>query len=279
MAQRDDADAPWLAEVESDGHASTLVSRGRFIGGVTMFVLLLLLIVIGIYVITTTKQDGATGTPVTRAEDAPLITADPGPNKVRPADKGGSPTDQGSIYGVSKGNDEKGTLDPATMPEEPGPRPGAAPVPLLPGDETLRAIPPAPVVAAPNQVPPPAVAPSSRSKAGATAAVPVIKSAPVVAPIRPPAASSLVPAVPTTVGGGTVLQLGAFSSAGKAEQAWKSLSSRFAYLAPLSKRIEAVERDSGTLYRLRASGSADPAEAARACAMLKVAGEACVVVK
>lgn len=287
--RRDEDDAPWLAEVESDGHASTLVPRGRFIGGVTLFVLLLLVVVIGIYFITTTKQDGASGTPVSRAEDAPLITADPGPYKVRPTDAGGMTVEGGTVYGIGNGDNPRGELDGGTMPEEPGPRPGEEPVALLPGDETLRAIPPAPAAAgaaaqsrpappAPAVVAPaaslsaqPGVPPVARPKPGASTTVPLVKTPP--APVLRP-----MPA-PVVANGGTTLQLGAFSSSGKAEQAWKSLSTRFSYLAPLGKRIEPVEHDTGTLYRLRATGSADPAAAAQACAMLKVAGEACVVVK
>jgi cell division septation protein DedD len=288
MARRDDDEAPWLAEVESDGHTSTLVPRGRFIGGVTLFVLLLLLVVIGIYFITQTKQDGATGTPVARAEDAPLITADPGPYKVKPADPGGLeiPGADGAVHCASKGDcADESTID-INMPEEPGPRPGDAPVELLPPGDQLPAIPPAaavarpavpaaPVVSAPKAavaVPPVATVPP-RPKPGASTTVPLVKT-PAAAPPRPAPATVAAPA-----SGGTTLQLGAFSSAAKAEQAWKSLSTRFAYLAPLNKRIEPVERETGTLYRLRASGSTDAAAAAHTCAMLKVAGETCAVVK
>jgi cell division septation protein DedD len=285
---RDDDEAPWLAEVESDGHTSTLVPRGRFIGGVTLFVLLLLLVVIGIYFIAQTKQDGATGTPVERAEDAPLIAAEPGPYKVKPADPGGLkvPGFKDTMHCISEGNCPEPVDINGPMPEEPGPRPGEAPVELLPPGDELPAIPPAapvarpaapaaPVVSAPKPtvaVPPVATVPP-RPKPGASTTVPLVKAT-VAAPPRPVPAPAATPA-----SGGTTLQLGAFSSASKAEQAWKSLSTRFAYLAPLSKRIEPVERDTGTLYRLRASGSPDAAAATQTCAKLKVAGETCAVVK
>ncbi len=284
MARRDDDEAPWLAEVESDGHGATLVERGRLIGGVTLFVLLLLLVVIGVYVITQTKQDGATGTPVARAEDAPLITADPGPYKVAPADPGGLDVDvtmkaancarTGDCLGPGPLNGD--------LPEEPGPRPGEEPVALLPDGEALPAIPPpapqaAAAPAAPMAAPPVAQLPAkppAKPKPGAATTVPVIKAPLTTAPPKAAAAPAPAPA-----SGGTVLQLGAFSSAAKAEAAWKSLSGRFGYLAGLNKRIEPVERDTGTLYRLRASGSADAATAAATCARLKVAGESCAVVK
>jgi cell division septation protein DedD len=285
MARRDDDEAPWLAEVESDGHTSTLVPRGRFIGGVTLFVLLLLLVVIGIYFIAQTKQDGATGTPVERAEDAPLIAAEPGPYKVKPADPGGIKTDPGSVYEAGDGVNTPGYINPNSLPEEPGPRPGEEPVALLPPGDELPAIPPAapvlrqavpaaPAVSAPKPaatIPPVATVPP-RPKSGAATTVPLAK-APTAAPAQ------AAPAQAASAGGGTTLQLGAFSTSAKAEQAWKSLSTRFAYLAPLGKRIEPVERDTGTLYRLRASGSPDAAAAAHSCAMLKVAGEPCTVVK
>ena len=246
MARRDDDEAPWLAEVESDGHASTLVPRGRFIGGVTLFVLLLLLVVIGIYFITQTKQDGATGTPVSRAEDAPLITADPGPYKVRPADAGGLNLDGmgDTVHCASEGNCPEPTDINGAMPEEPGPRPGEEPVALLPPGDELPAIPPAapaaPVASAPRPAVavPPVATVAPRPRPGATATMPLVKT-PAAAPPR--AAPAPVAAAPAS--GGTTLQLGAFSSAAKAEQAWKSLSTRFAYLAPLNKRIEPVERD------------------------------------
>ena len=183
--RRDDDEAPWLAEVESDGHTSTLVPRGRFIGGVTLFVLMLLLVIIGIYFITQTKQDGATGTPVARAEDAPLITADPGPYKVRPADVGGLDVDGagGSIYAAGEGGDTPGTINPAYLPEEPGPRPGEEPVALLPPGDELPAIPPAPAQPSVQKpLPPAAVAPAPaatvppRPKPAPAVVVPVTKA-------------------------------------------------------------------------------------------------------
>ena len=99
-------------------------------------------------------------------------------------------------------------------------------------------------------------------------------AAPKPKPVSPPEAAKPAPAAATA---GTTLQLGAFSSAAKAEAAWTSLAGRYTWLAGLTKRIEPVDRDGTTLYRLRASGSADSATAAANCAKLKVAGEACVV--
>lgn len=82
-----------------------------------------------------------------------------------------------------------------------------------------------------------------------------------------------------TTGGATPLnresstiQLGAFSSEKAASDAWKALAKRFTYLETLNFAILKVEaEDKPTLYRLRASG----ANAAPACARLRIAGEDC----
>lgn len=73
---------------------------------------------------------------------------------------------------------------------------------------------------------------------------------------------------------GATIQLGAFSSQAAANTAWKALSGRFSYLAPLSHSIIPVEAGERTLYRLRASGPG----AADVCRRLRVAGEDCAVV-
>ena len=76
---------------------------------------------------------------------------------------------------------------------------------------------------------------------------------------------------PSTAARATI-QLGAFSSQGAANSAWKALAGRFSYLAPLSHSVTPVESGGTTLYRLRASGP----DASGICGRLRVAGEACV---
>ena len=88
-----------------------------------------------------------------------------------------------------------------------------------------------------------------------------------VAPEPPPPAPA-----PTPGAKGTVIQLGAYNSAAKAETAWKLLSGRFPQVAALSKLV--VPYSGG--YRLRASASS-PAEAQAACRALIAAGENCFV--
>ncbi|HEY0148938.1 MAG TPA: SPOR domain-containing protein [Allosphingosinicella sp.] len=85
-----------------------------------------------------------------------------------------------------------------------------------------------------------------------------------------PAAAAPAPAAPAA--GGASIQLGAFSSQAGATAAWKAMSARFRYLAPLTHSVVPVQSGGKTLYRLRASGPG----AADICGRLKVAGESCV---
>jgi cell division septation protein DedD len=124
------------------------------------------------------------------------------------------------------------------------------------GNINVDAVPEAPVTQAPKAQPaPPPVAP-----------------APVAVPKRTPAPAAPAPAAP--VAGGATIQLGAFSSQAGANNAWKALSGRFKYLAPLTHSVTSTEAGGKTLYRLRASGPG----ASDLCGRLRVAGESCVVV-
>lgn len=97
---------------------------------------------------------------------------------------------------------------------------------------------------------------------------------PVSAPIAKPAKPAVAIAAGKTVAGGTI-QLGAFSSSTKANDAWKSMSGRFAYLKPYAGAVTPVSTAKGTMYRLRAGVGG---EAQTICGKLKVAGETCAVV-
>ncbi|PWG03185.1 SPOR domain-containing protein [Sphingosinicella humi] len=109
--------------------------------------------------------------------------------------------------------------------------------------------------------------PKAAIDTGALPETPVTKeAAPVAAPAEPKRA-----AAPSTAAGATI-QLGAFSSQSAANSAWKALSGRFSYLAPLSHSVTPVKSGDATLYRLRASGP----DASGICGRLRVAGEACV---
>jgi hypothetical protein len=73
---------------------------------------------------------------------------------------------------------------------------------------------------------------------------------------------------------GPGIQLGAFSSQAGANSAWKALSGRFSYLAPLTHSVTPTSSGGRTLYRLRASGPGS----ANICGRLRAAGESCVSV-
>lgn len=87
-------------------------------------------------------------------------------------------------------------------------------------------------------------------------------------------ASEAAPAAPAKAATGPTIQLGAFSTQSAANSAWKALSGRFKYLAPLSHSVIPVTVNGRTLYRLRASGP----DAGELCGRLRVAGESCVTV-
>jgi hypothetical protein len=98
---------------------------------------------------------------------------------------------------------------------------------------------------------------------------------PAAKPEPAPAPKAAQPAPkPAPVVSGPTIQLGAFSSNAVAESAWKSMSGRFKYLAPLGHHVVSAQVGGKTYYRLRASG----ADAKSVCARLRVAGENCVAV-
>jgi cell division septation protein DedD len=77
------------------------------------------------------------------------------------------------------------------------------------------------------------------------------------------------PTAPVTAKAGTV-QLGAFSSADKAEAAWAAMAARNPSLS--GHKVVPIEVGGKTLYRLRASGPAG------VCAKVKAGGDACTEV-
>lgn len=90
---------------------------------------------------------------------------------------------------------------------------------------------------------------------------------------RPPGRPEAAPPAPAA--GGPTIQLGAFSTQAAANNAWRALSGRFRYLAPLSHSVSPVQSGGRTLYRLRASGP----NAADICRRLEIAGETCSPVR
>jgi hypothetical protein len=169
--------------------------------------------------------------------DVEVIAAAEGDYKVRPDDPGGMAVEGegGTAFAASEGADLKGAINTNGVAEAPVSK--AAPQPT--------ATPPAPA-----------------------------PTPPVAQPKQQPAAPAAPAAPAPAAGGGATIQLGAFSSQAGANAAWKALSGRFAYLAPLSHSVVPVAAGGKTLYRLRASGPG----ADNICGRLRVAGESCVKV-
>jgi hypothetical protein len=111
--------------------------------------------------------------------------------------------------------------------------------------------------------------PKAQAPAPAAKEPPLLKAPP---PTNVPAAKPETPAA--AAGGGATVQLGAFPSSASAEKAWKAMSGRFGYLAPLAHNVVAAQVNGKTWYRLRASGPG----AADVCGRLRVAGENCLKV-
>ena len=170
-----------------------------------------------------------------------VIAAPQGDYKVRPDQPGGMNVagEGDTAYAASEGAVPQGRLNTNAVAEAPVARPPQAPAqrPAAPA-QAQRPAAPAPTVR------PPAPAP---------------------APPRPQ---------PAPAASGATIQLGAFSSQAAANNAWRALSGRFRYLAPLGHSIVPVQSGGRTLYRLRASG----ADAAGICRRLEIAGDDCAVV-
>jgi hypothetical protein len=172
------------------------------------------------------------------------LKAPPGAYKVKPDSPGGMKVQgQGdSSFAASAGAEPKGQIDTNAVPEVPVSRTA------------------------------PAAAPAAQPARTAQAQPQPAKPAP--APAKPPAPAKATPAPAPAAAGGARIQLGAFPNQAVAEKAWKSLSGRFTYLAPLTHNVEAAQVNGRTWYRLRAGGPG----AAGICARLKVAGEQCLTI-
>jgi sporulation related protein len=164
-----------------------------------------------------------------------LIRAPEGAYKVKPDTPGGMAVEGegATAFDAAQGADPKGNIDTSAVPEAP-------------------------------------VTPSPKAPAAATPAgeEPLLHAPP---PSNAPARAEPSAAAPAAAAGATV-QLGAFPSAAMAEKAWKALSGRFGYLAPLSHSVVSANVNGKTWYRLRATGPG----AANVCGRLRVAGENCL---
>lgn len=274
--RHDDDEAPWLDEAdydEDDGPTHTLVGRRTLFGLLALIAILTIGVVVGITLVSG-RENAPIDVPAV-GEEIPVL-ASPGAWKRPPngPDVDGIPVEgQGQvIYGTGVGQETEAAIDASALPEDPLPRPGTE-VEVLPAvDVALESdarIAPAPAPAPPVRQP----APQPKAPKPVDTVVPRdVRQAPVV-----PKVITAPPQAPTAAGGGSVLQLGAFSSQSRARTAFKSLTDRFGYLEGLEPIILPVESDGKTLYRLRSQAPSRGA-AKDICGRLRVAGEPCTVV-
>lgn len=111
-----------------------------------------------------------------------------------------------------------------------------------------------------------------------TEATPAAPATSVAGAAKPGAAATPAAAAPAPVKGGAMVQLGAFSSAAKADAEWQMLSSRTDAIRGLTKRVEQASVEKGSVFRLRAAVG-DANAAAAVCAKVKAAGAQCAVVR
>jgi hypothetical protein len=276
--EEDEDDVPWLepATGQRRRRAGTTVSTRTLVAVGLVLILLVGGIVWGVRVLAEREEVRDAAFRVA-ASDAPLIRAPDEPYKRRPADPGGAEVEgiDQTLYAAGGGVDPGGNIALDQLPEEPMERPA-------PGGQPQGGSPGQPTVLLPDQMladasePPVAVSPGS----AVTPAAPAPPAAPGAAPVPPPSGATkpdAPPGSPAGTGGGRSLQLGAFSSRKAADEAWKTLSGRYSYLAALSKDVERIERDGKSLFRLRAIGVSSRTQAETLCGRLKVAGEACLV--
>lgn len=259
----DDDSPPWLAPASADHRRGTVVPASRF----NMWLLLLaglLIVVVGLIYAQIAKPDDDAPVYAGADGEVPLIRAPDTPFKIRPKNPGGLDLEGNnhSAFEAAGGLDPGGELNFDALPEEPIDRAEIA------ARAAPRAAAPAPVPAPPVDAEEPAAKPVAEKPKPAPK--PDVKTAPKNETKEP---------VPAAEGGGNfALQLGAFSSESKANEAWKSFTGRYSYLADLGKSVVAIERDDTKLYRLRATGIGSRAQADNLCARLKVAGDQCSVV-
>ena len=117
----------------------------------------------------------------------------------------------------------------------------------------------------------------------AVAEAPIMRPKPEPAPppqavpsveVKEPAVVETPAPPPPSAGSGSVIQLGFYDNPAQAEKAWISLSTRFSVVGAMTKVVVPYQKG----FRLRAN-AASPADARRACQILKVAGENCFVAR
>ncbi len=182
---------------------------------------------------------------------------------------------------------ELSSLSPVKSVDVP---PSAAPAPVFKPIEASRPV-QAPLIAAPSgaakrrpiveTIGKPVARPSAlaANSAAKKSAAPAAKAAKPVAVAAAPAKKPVQVAstAPVSVGGRYVVQLGAYSTAKAADQAWASAKSKVPALASYTASKTSVQSGSASLQRLSASGIKSKADADALCAKVKASGGNCFV--
>ena len=233
---QDEDRLPWLEAVDDDADDETL-SPGKLIGFAIAAIVALGVVIAGISLLRSQPAPGG---------DGKLIAAQEGDYKVRPEAPGGMKVEgQGdSSFAASEGAEANGKIDTNAAAE--APLKGAKAEPPKPG---FKGAPAKPV---------------------ATASVPASGGKLVATPPAKP-----LPNVAMAAASGSLVQLGAFGSEAKANEAWTTLAKRFGYLSALPKSVVTAQVNGNQVYRLRANAGG---QASTICGKLKVAGENCLIV-
>ena len=219
----------------------------------------------------------------THHQGVPVVQADPGPVRVKPANPGGLQV-AGAGNDIFSGGSDTGVDKLAPAPETPDPQALRAPPPPPPKPSPAAvaaapAAPPAAPVVARTPAAPPVSAAQNTSHAITPAPQPVIASAPLKRVEPAPAAKPAVTPEPNRVGrGGALVQLAALSSEEAAKAEWTTLSKRMPdLLAGHQASISKVEHGGHVFWRVRTGGFNDVAQASAFCGRVRAKGASCAV--
>ncbi|MGD9649413.1 MAG: SPOR domain-containing protein [Dongiaceae bacterium] len=196
----------------------------------------------------------------------PLITADAGQIKTRPAQPGGMeiPNQDKLVYNQLSGNAPK--IEERLMPASEKPLAELAAMTTADGEEMDSS--------ANVKVEKLDPLPADEAAAAAPAA-----PLPEAAPVKKETARTETPKQEEKANGkSTYIQLASFRSEAEAQAAWKRLQKKYAELATFNSRIVKADlKDKGTYYRLQAAMPSKDA-ATTQCEALKAKGQACLMV-
>jgi cytoskeletal protein RodZ len=207
---------------------------------------------------------------VRQANEAPQVVGAPVASDKAPPPASAQPSDPAAglqVYkseGVPPSQPQSGTA-PKFMPapEQPAPRPAPRETP-----------PPAPVQSAA----PPAVSTTTPAAPVAAAVKPAPKIAATPKPLVTPKPAATTAAATTVSPGGSLVQIGAFSSAALADKGWNDVAQVLpGAMTGKTKTVQVIQKDGVTYYRTSVGGFASRDAAASFCASLRAAGKSCIV--